>query len=254
MTSIAITFLLGSIIFCFQAYGQHRNFLRTINQTKYHDPYDPKVQPNLFVGSIQVGSHAAYTTDTIKNLHTSYYFNRSTQLYLDIPELKGEYLSLGGEHLLTGALGDKNWLGAAFLPENSDFRVYFRGVNYRKSTAKIHYKLGVTIFEEALGYQLAAGYHTHAFRSSRNSYLDFRGDFRYYDHKNFSISNLSLIAIVGHGWADFVDVAGLELHGGIGFEYATVSYNYDTPILDDGSSHNDVDLRIEVRALYKSLL
>lgn len=230
----------------FSVFGKDKDFLGTINQSKYHDPYDPKVHEDLFVGYVQVASHADYTTDTGENLHLGYYFAKSTQLYLDIPEFEGEYLSIGAEHMLSGAYLDKNWLGVAFVPKSSDISIHFRGVNYRSPTAKIHYKLAVTIYDQAQSYHLGTGYYTHPFRRSRNSFLDFRGQYNYFDGNGFNVSNLSLIALVGHGWANFAEVEGLEIHGGIGFEYGNYSF--------DGNSDSDVDLRIELRALYQSIL
>ena len=229
-----------------------RGFRSIINQAKYHDPYDPRVREGLFVGKIQTGSHADYTTDTIETLYAGYYFSREGQVYLVIPEFEGEYLGLGAEYLIGSPIGDKTWVGVEFYPDDADFKILLRGVNYRSSTAKLHYKLALTLYDEAKAYQFAGGYHTHPFRRSRNTFLDFKGDYRLFDGDLINVANMSLIGEIGHGWANFADVVGLQLYGSVGLEYFSVNVSTSAPGIDDDGSDSDVDMRIVVGILYKT--
>ncbi|NRA64755.1 MAG: hypothetical protein HRU19_09765 [Pseudobacteriovorax sp.] len=244
--------LMIGILFCPSLLGKSGNFVRTINNGNYTDPYDPRTRPDQFVGKIQTGSHADYTTDTIETLEARYYLRQDFQFYLKIPELESEFLGIGAEYRMPGGIGDKTWFGLEFFPEDSDIGVYLRGVNKRSAYAKFHYRFDLIVFDEANAYQFSGGYQNHPFRSSKNTFIDFKGAYRLFKADNFDVSNLSLIAEIGHGWPTFADVRGLEIFGSIGIEYSSVSADLDDNISQE-SSDSDADIRLVIGVLYKNV-
>ncbi|SMF11034.1 hypothetical protein [Pseudobacteriovorax antillogorgiicola] len=230
--------------------ARNPDFIRTINQGRRLDPYNPKVRPSTFVGGLQVGTHAEYTLDDPELLFLRYYHTPKVKFYLNIPQIDADYLALGAEYRLGPILGDRSWIGVELRPENTDINIYFRGISKQSRTAKIHYTAYGTVGDGLTVFGANAGYYTRPFRRSKNTFVDSKFAYQLVNtDDDVTINSLNLRGEIGHGWANFAEVKGLELYGSLGLEYASI--NVSTSVAEQAdTSESDVDLRIVLGVLY----
>lgn len=236
-------------------------FGEIVNKGLSRDPYDPLVAKGLIVPKAQIGPATTSEYEEISVLRLDYYVIGSIQLSLVMPDYRTRDFNLGSElRLRKIAFLDRSWLSARYYPDGQRVGADFRTIIKSSERGKFHFKTGGTFGGGELISSATLGHHSYPFASSRNTFIDIRG--RFIQHK-FEVRpanldrNLSLYGLavdIGHGWADFANIPGLETSASMGYGYDLVSYNTANCIgtTCDGSDTNG-QVRLIFAVLYQFL-
>ena len=231
------------------AFGrQQPDFLRTINQGRRMDPYNPRVKSGHILGGVQIGSHADYSLNNPDRLFVEYYHSSINKYYLVLPDNDVDFLTLGGSYMLGNLLGDKTWIGAELELEESNLSIFLRGIVNQNRRAKFYYKGYFSLIEKGTAIGGHGGYYTRPFRKSKNTFIDARAALLMVSQDYLDSTTTNVYGEIGHGWARFLNKKGLELYGAVGLEYSSTNVSID--VTSTSESYSDVDLRITIGIQY----
>lgn len=230
------------------------------NQGLSRDRYDPLSASGLLVPSFQLGYGLDYDYESFDEIRIEYYPKRHNKYYLLIPDLESRQLSVGGEiYLGLGGPRDRLWIGGQLTPEGLRTAPYLRGVRYQSRLAKFHYLAKLHMASDEVQAITEFGLQTYPFRKSRHSYIDTKTRLinhqTHVGHDRLSrrIQATSFSIDLGHGWARFGGVNGLEIFGSVGIGHSRLRHSTANCVGRNCELQaEDTDLRMLIGALFQS--
>jgi len=239
---------------------QDESITQIINKGRSRDRYNPRYAKGLLVPSIQFGSGSNYDYEVYDQIRLDYYYSQQTSLFLAIPNFEGDQITLGADYLISGSTDNRTWLGLQLVPASARLGPFARGVYRLSGRSKIHYRGEITVGDNKILTIGSIGYHTYPFLKSKHSYIDIKAKLINdqlevtQDKLKRSINAYVLSGEIGHGWAYFANVKGLELYASIGLAHSRLQHSTSDCI---GSScefqDSDTDIRLMVGMLFQHL-
>jgi hypothetical protein len=243
------------------AYRPH-TLLELVNLAPSRDRYDPAVTSGLLVPRLQFGSGTRYAFEEFTTFKTRYYWQADRAWLVTTPGFTAKDLGIGPEFRL-GAKGifDQTWAGFQLQPAGPGLKPFVRGVIKTGRRSQIHLLAKLKLAENQRLVTTQVGYHMYPFRSSPNTFFDIKSRL-IFDKRDIGPDELERDGMamawsveLGHGWAPFARIRGLELYGAFGLGYSTIDYQTKNCVGPGCSgSGSDSDLQLLAGMLYQYVL
>lgn len=223
-----------------------------MNRYRRFNPYSSSFKQGFLLFDTQVALNLANSIEPGSALQGRYYMSRSLSLFVklqgvqtvgpsmvDAPiapeadatpveELDLDMLgpSLGGEYRMKVGFG-KLWLGAELFAQTQIIDTYTRLVNKLSNASELYGKLNFSIVPGGIAFGAHAGYYTKPFTSFANTHFDTRLAMHVLSANQIDVIRYSFKFALGHGWARFMGVKGLELTGQLGGKFLSTAYSDD---------------------------
>ncbi|MFW7377207.1 MAG: hypothetical protein ACOH5I_00175 [Oligoflexus sp.] len=239
---------------------QDESLKRLTNKGYSRDRYHPRLAPGLYVPSIQFGSGSDYDYETFNQIRLDYYHSQRGKYFLALPNFEAGQTTLGGEYFFQNRGKQRLWFGFQLRPQGLQLGPYARGIYFLSRKSKLHYMAEIMVGDARMLTVITAGFHSYPFASSKHSFIDIKA--RYVrEHTEVSderlkrsINAYSLSFDIGHGWARFADIKGLELYGAIGVGHSSLRHS-TSDCIGQSCEFNDRDteVRLLIGALFQYL-